>query len=145
MARYVRHIDGRNEPVIEYVNIAANQTIKVGDLIQINATSKKGEAAVAASTTLVGIAQKDITTGASVGAADRIPVTLLKNAVIRIDYIGTTKTTLAETDLYLTKFDLNDKKSVNLDDVTGGMVQVLEYNNTAKRLDCVFSAANLAY
>jgi hypothetical protein len=144
MATYKRSITGRNEPVTVNLNIAASQTITAGDLLQINATSRKGEAAVAASTTLFGIAQADITTGASVDDTDSIPVTLLEGAVIRIDYTGTTKTSLAETDLYSTAFDLSDKKTLNLDDTTGGMCKVLAFDNDNDTADVVIARANLA-
>ncbi|MNT26768.1 hypothetical protein D3C72_1623620 [compost metagenome] len=142
MARYVETIDGRNQAVTKFINIDANQTIKTGDLIQINGATGKGVVAVAASTTLIGIAQKDITTGATVTSKDNIPVTLLKSAVVRIDYTGTTKSSLAETDLYTVKFDLGSKNTVNLDDTTGGMCQVIAYDNTKKTADVVFTAAS---
>jgi hypothetical protein len=144
MATYKKSITGRNEPVTVNLNIAASQTITAGDLLQINATSRKGEAAVAASSALFGIAQADITTGASVTSADSIPVTLLEGAVIRIAYTGSTKTTLAETDLYSTAFDLSDKKTLNLDDTTGGMCKVLAYDNDNDTADVVIARANLA-
>lgn len=143
--RYIKHIDGRNQPVVEYFNVAASQTINAGDLVQVNATSRKIEAAVAASTTLIGVAHKSITTGASVTSSDNIPVVLLKNAVFRTTYVGTTKTTLVETDLYTTKFDLSDKTAINLDDTLGGMASVLNYDNTKKTADVVFATANLAF
>lgn len=135
MARFIEMIDGRNQAVVKYFNVGASQTINEGDLVQIDATSRKIVAGVAASTTLVGIANRSITTGASPTAKDNIGVTLLKNAVVRLSYVGTTKTTLAEADLYSTKFDLSDKVSINLDDTTGGMCQVLAYDNTKKTAD----------
>jgi hypothetical protein len=144
MATYKKSITGRNEPVTVNLNIAASQTINEGDLIQIDATSRKGEAAVVASTTLIGIAQTAITTGASVDDTDSIPVTLLEGAVIRIAYTGSTKTTLAETDLYSTSFDLSDKKTLNLDDTTGGMCKVLAFDNDNDTADVVIARANLA-
>lgn len=128
-----------------FVNIGASQTINVGDLIQIDGTTRKGVVAVAASATLIGIAEEAITTGASVTTADNIPVTLLKGQVMRIDFTGSTKTTLAETDLYSTAFDLSDKKTINLDDTTGGMCKVLAYDNTNGTADVVVADANLAY
>lgn len=139
MARFIETIDGRNQAVVKNFNVGASQTINEGDLVQIDATSRKIVAAVAASTTLVGIANRSITTGASVTSKDNIGVTLLKSVVVRVSYVGTTKTTLAETDLYTTKFDLNDKNSINLDDTTGGMCQVIAYDNTQKTADVVIS------
>lgn len=144
MARFLRSaVTGGNLPHTTYVNIAANQTIKSGDLIQISAGL--GQVAVAASTTLIGVAAADITTGASVTSKDRIPVTLLKDAVILIDYVGTTKTTLTDADRYGTSFDLSDKKTLNLDDTVGGMFKVLGYDNAKKKAEVVALYANLAY
>lgn len=140
MARFIETIDGRNQAVVKNFNVGASQTINEGDLVQIDSTTRKLVVAVAASTTIVGIANRSITTGSTVTAKDNIGVTLLKNAVIRIPYVGTTKSTLAETDLYTTKFDLSDKTSINLDDTTGGMCQVLAYDNTKKTADVVISA-----
>lgn len=145
MARYIETIDGRNQAVVKNFNVDASQTIKEGDLVQVNATTGKIVVAAAASTTLLGIANKDITTGASVTAKDNIGVTLLKNSVIRIPFTGTTKTTLAEADLYTVKFDLGGKNSINLDDTTGGMAQVIAYDNTKKTADVVIAAAALVF
>lgn len=139
MARFIEMIDGRNQAVVKYFNVGANQTIKEGDALQIDAATGKVVAAVAASTTLIGTANKDITTGGTVTAKDNIGVTLFKNSVFRFPYSGTTKTTLAETDLYTVKFDLANKNSINLDDTTGGMCQVIAYDNAKKTADVVIS------
>lgn len=142
MARFIKTITGRNEPVTHSLLIAASQTVAVGDLIEI--TSGKGVLAVAASTTLIGIAQEAITTGVSVDDTDRIPVILLEGAIVRIDYTGTSKTTIADADMYGTAFDLSDEKTIDLDDTTGGMCKVVGYDNTASTADVVIARANLA-
>lgn len=144
MPSYVRNIDGRNQPVTISVNIAASQTIEMGDLIQINATSRKGEKAVAASDTLIGIANASIATGSAVTEDDNIPVILLDGAIIRVGYVGTEKTSLAEGDLYSTLFDLADEKSIGLDDTTGGMCRVVAYDNEKNTADVVIARANYA-
>lgn len=144
MAQFIKSLfKSENRPATLWINIAASQTIKQGDLIQINATSHLGEAAVSASATIAGIADADITTGASpVAGVDQIPVTLVRGEVVRIAYIGTTKPTLAPADLYTTKFDLSDKKTLNLDDTTDGMCQVIAYDNTKKTADVVIATDN---
>lgn len=139
MARFIEMIDGRNQAVVKYFNVGASQTIKEGDALQIDAATGKVVVAVAASTTLIGVANKDITTGSTVTSKDNIGVTLFKNSVFRFPYSGTTKTTLAETDLYTVKFDLANKNSINLDDTTGGMCQVIAYDNAKKTADVVIS------
>ncbi|MEO3947628.1 hypothetical protein [Gorillibacterium sp. CAU 1737] len=142
MARYLNSIfKADNEPRTAWFDVGASQTINEGDLVV--ASSGVIVVAAAAATAIVGIAAASITTGASpVAGVDRIPVTLVKDAVIRIDYTGTTKTTLAVADKYGTAFDLGTKRTLNLDDTTGGMLQVIDYNNTNKTADVVILAAN---
>jgi hypothetical protein len=140
MGRFIEMIDGRNQAVVKYFNVGASQTIKEGDALQIDAATGKVVAAVGGSTTLIGVANKDITTGGTVSAKDNIGVTLFKNSVFRFPFTGTTKTTLEEADLYTKKFDLGGKNSINLDDTTGGMCQVIAYDNTNKTADVVISA-----
>jgi len=117
----------------------------VGDLIQIDATSKKGEVAIAASTTIVGIAQQAITTTTAT-ALDVIPIALVKGEVIRaaVSQAGTKKT-FATTDKYLTAYDLLNKTTIAPDDTTGGMCMVQDYDNTAHTVDFIIADANLAY
>lgn len=143
MARYLKSISGYNDPVDVEWRVAASQTINVGDLVQLNTTSRMLEVAVAASTTLAGIAQESIVTGATVTSGDKINITPLTGLVARIAFVGTTKTTLATTDMATTLFDLSSKVAMNLDDVTGGMCSVVGYNNTNKTADVVFAAANV--
>lgn len=144
MASIVRSArDTDNVPVIVWVNVADSQTIVVGDLVQINGTSRKAEAAVAASTTIVGISQKAITTGTAT-AADKIPVALVRGQVVRIAVSqGGTKKTFADTDKYTTAYDLLNKTTVAPDDTTGGMCYVQDYNNTQNTVDVLFADASL--
>lgn len=136
MARFIEQVDGRNQAVVINFNVDANQTISEGDPVEVNATTGKIRAASTGSTTLVGAANRAITTGATVTAANNIGVTLFKNAVHRFPYVGTTKTSLTEADLYTKKFDLSSK-SINLDTATGGQFIVKAYNNTNKTVDVV--------
>ena len=144
MARFIRTLHGYNQPVAVRWRVAINQTINVGDIVQLNSTSRYLEAGVAASTTLVGIAEEAITTGGTVTSKDAIPVTPLTGGVFRVPFTGSTKTTLADTDLVTTAFDLSNKTTINLDDTTGGMCSVLGYNNTAGYADVAFATANVA-
>lgn len=142
IVRSARNAD--NVPIIYHLGIDVSQTIAVGDLIQIDSTSRLGEVAVAASTTIVGIAQGAITTGASVTAADKIPVALVRGFVIRaaVSQAGTKKT-FADTDKYTTAYDLLNKTTIAPDDTTGGMCMVQDYNNTANTVDFIIADANL--
>lgn len=129
--------------VVGGILVADSQTIKAGDLVQINGTSRKLEAAVAASTTIAGIANHDITTTTAT-ASDVLSITKVRGQVIRlaVDQTGTKKT-FAQTDAYTTAFDLKDKKSVNPDDTTGGMLYVQAWDNTANTVDVIIADANL--
>jgi hypothetical protein len=142
IVRAARNAD--NVPVIYHLAIDVNQTINVGDLIQIDATSRLGKVAVAASTTIVGIAQEAITTGGTVTSADTIPVALVRGFVVRaaVSQAGTKKT-FADTDKYTTAYDLLNKTTIAPDDTTGGMCYVQAYNNTLNTVDVLFADANL--
>ena len=134
-----------NVPIIYHLAIDDSQTIDVGDLIQIDATSKKGEVAVAASTTIAGIAMEAITTTTAT-VADVIPIALVRGQVVRmaVSQAGTKKT-FATTDKYLTAYDLLNKTTIAPDDTTGGMCYVQDFDNTANTVDVIFAEANLAY
>lgn len=145
MAKIVRSVtNADNVPTVVHLPVGASQTIEIGDLVQIDGSTRKLVVAAAASTTLVGIAQEAITTGS--GGTDReIPVVLIRNQVVRIPFAtGGSKTTFADTDKYTTAYDLGSKNSVNPDDTTGGMCYIQDYNNTDATVDVVFASANLA-
>lgn len=133
-----------NVPIVVTVGVADTQTIVAGDLLQINATSKLAEVAVAASTTIVGIANVSITT-ATAALTDVVSITLVKNEVVRmaVSQAGTKKT-FATTDKYLTAYDLLNKTTIAPDDTTGGMCYVQAYDNTLNTVDVMFALANLA-
>ena len=146
MASIVRSVtNADNVPTVVWVPVDVSQTIVNGDLVQIDATSRKLEVAVAASTTIVGVALESITTGVSVTADDQIPVALVRNQVVRIPYAtGGTKTSFADTDKYTTAYDLSNKNLINPDDTTGGMCFVQAYDNDADTVDVIFALASLA-
>ena len=121
MARYIRTISGYNEPVNVKWRVDINQTITEGDIVQIDGTSRWLEAAAPESTTLVGVAMQSITTGGTVTVADSIDVLPLTGVVIRLDYVGSSKTSLADTDLLTTLFDIDNGTEMDLDDTTNGM------------------------
>ena len=63
-----------------------------------------------------------------------------KNAIIRAPYIGTTTSSLADSDLGK-GFGLKDGKSINLDDETGAVCICQSYDNENKTIDFVFTQA----
>ena len=134
-----------NVGLIYWLAIDDTQTIAIGDLIQLDATSKKGEVAVAASTTIVGIAQQAITTTTAT-ALDVIPIALVRGEVVRADVSQAgTKKTFATTDKYLTAYDLLNKTTIAPDDTTNGMCMVQDFDNTAHTVDFIIADAALAY
>lgn len=143
MARYIRSISGYNNPVEVRWRVATSQTIAVGDVVQLDATSRYIEAAEPASTTLVGIAQEAITTTGTITASDEIGIIPLTGIVVRMSYTGSSKTSLADTDLATTLFDIDNGTTIDLDDTTGGMCSVVDYDNTADTADVIFAAANV--
>ena len=143
MARYIRNISGYNEPVHIRWRVAASQTIKEGDLVELDATSRYLKPASASSTTLVGIALESITTGAQVSPQDAIKVLPLTGIVVRMSYAGSSKPTLADSDLATTLFNLSDATTIDLDNTTNGMCSVVAYDNTRKPADVIFAADNV--
>lgn len=144
MFRFRYMIDGKSNPTIVKWPVAASQTITKGELLEL--ASGRAQTAAAASLVILGVAEADITTGASVTDADAIPVLLARNAVFDVDYTGATKTSVSSADNG-TAFDLNaGAQSINLDDTTGGMCKMfLSYDNTAKTVHVVIDDANIVY
>lgn len=133
-----------NDTVVRHLLVADSQTIAIGDLLQIASASGKLEVAVAASTSIVGIAQEAITTTTAT-ATDIIPVALVRGQVVRaaVDQTGTKKT-FDQADYYLTAYDLKSKTAINPDDTTGGMCYVVDSDSDADTADVIFKDANLA-
>lgn len=124
--------------------VAINQTIAIGDLLIIGASTRKLEVAVAATTALYGIAMENITTGGTVTDLDAILVEPIRGQVVRIPFTNAgTKKTFADTDKYLTAFDLLNKTTVNPDDTTGGMCFIQAYDNTKLTVDVIIAPANI--
>jgi hypothetical protein len=61
-----------------------------------------------------------------------------------MDYTGSSKTSLADTDLVTTLFDIDNGTTIDLDDTTGGMCSVVAYDNDNDTADVIFAAANIA-
>lgn len=145
MASIVRNARGNNNDVIiRHLLVDDSQTIAIGDLLQIESTAGKLELAVAASTSIVGIALEAITTTTAT-AADVIPVALVRGQVVRVDvYQGGGKDTFDQADFYLTAYDLEDEVSVDPNDTTNGMCYVVANDQTADTADVIFADASLA-
>ena len=113
------------------------QTILKGDIIIVSS----GKASLGADGTctdgvVLGTATHAITTTTAT-ATDILKVDVDKKGIYRFDYAGSSKTSLAATDLYDTIFDVNDAHTVDLDDTTGGCCIVVDYDNTAETCDVI--------
>lgn len=141
----VRNARGsNNDIVIRTLLIADSQTVAIGDLLQVASASGKLEVAVAASTSIVGIALEAITTTTAT-ATDVIPVALVRGQVVRMDvFQGGAKDNFAQADFYLTAYDLENKTSVDPNDTTNGMLYVQANDQTLNTADVIFDDAALA-
>lgn len=135
MWKFKKLISGYDITSVRF-NVAANQTIKKGDPVFLAAGVVRK--ATNADTTLLGIAADDVTTGASVAAGvDVLSVYMQKGMVWTVPYTTGTKTNLAAADVGAAGFGILDTGNLNLDDVTGPVAMVLDYNNTLKTADVI--------
>jgi hypothetical protein len=141
IARSAKNAD--NVPIIVTLPIDVSQTIARGDLLEVNATSRRLQAASVNSTTIVGIAEQAITTGASNLPTDNIPVVLVRHEVIKIavDQTGAKKT-FVQADFYTTAYNLKDKKSIDPNNTTTGMCFVQAFDSINLTADVIISASN---
>ena len=105
-----------------------------GDLVVIASDLVVKAAAAPVDATILGIATE------TADAAELIIVELIENNTVMSDYAGTTKPTLADTDLG-TAFDLTDSTKVNLDDTIGGACICVGYDNNIKQIMFVIPQA----
>lgn len=131
-AKYVYSLDN-SQPM--NVKLKTGAAIKAGDILAIASGVVSAVAAAAAAGTIIGIAMADADAGAIA------PVMVLNDrSVVRVPYIGTTKTSLVEADRITTAFDWDaTHKKLNLDDTTGGFLKVVAFNNTDKTADVLIS------
>ncbi|MEC0265140.1 hypothetical protein [Paenibacillus anseongense] len=139
MARYGVYkgsVDG-SAPVHKLMPVAANQTLKNGFVV-VNSTNRAAAAGQAAADgTVYGVTVNSITTTGTVGASDTVFVDVNPNSIYEFPYVGSTKTSLTDSDLGTT-FDLGaNAYTVNLDDTTGGYFRCVGYSNTKKTIDVV--------
>jgi hypothetical protein len=145
--RYSYHLVGPAEYVVRKFKVAANQDIKYGNLVKLNASGKVVEAAAAA-TNILGVALEDKATGASPTDADTLNVLVpVSFTVFEADYAGSTKTSLTDADIGVV-FDIvvgsDGDHKVNLDDTTGGMCKVVAFDNARKVAYVIITSRLLA-
>jgi len=128
MFRYMRNIEGNSNPVMMWVKATAtaeNQPA-AGDAVAIS--SGLAVKASASSTLILGIAKEDTIDDNSNPLDQHVLVIVDPQATFEVGYTGTTKTTLADTDLFA-YFDLSDEATLDLDASTKDHFTVLEYDN----------------
>ena len=143
----VRSIYGNLDATVRTgILVADNQTINVGDLLQLNSTGiSKVEVAIAASTTIIGYALNAITTTTAT-TSSTVDIQMARGTVFRAPYSTTgSKTTFASSDLYNVAYDLLNKTTINTNDTSGGMCYIQGFNNTAVTVDFIINSTNLAF
>lgn len=107
------------------VNAAYLQVAQQGDLVKLDAAGEV-VAAVAGDTAVLGVSE-------GLDFLKRVAkVRLNPNAVYEVKYTGVTKTSVTQADVGKT-FDIGASPNiVNLDDMAGGMCQVVDFDNVKK-------------
>jgi hypothetical protein len=108
-----------------------------GDLLVLVSAEWKKAGTAPAAGTIVGIALGDADDG------DRASVEFIGGRLVMTDYAGTTKTSLADADLGKI-FDINGTSlKLDLDDTTGGVFVVTDYDNARKVAFGFFTEASV--
>lgn len=131
-------LDG-DAPSAKDFTLDTTNTPAIGDCV----TLVSGKLQKATSTTtavlgaMVGANFVGITSGT--GTTGQLPPTIGKvvadvEAVYRVDYVGTTKTSLSQADIG-SSFNLSDAEHLNLDGTSGSyaLFTVVDYDNTNKK------------
>lgn len=143
MARFIRTAIGYNDPIELTWRVMPSVTINEGDLVEVDNTTKQLKPAVAASTTLAGISQQTIITGATVTPDDAISIIPLTDVVLRITFDDSgAKKTFTDTDLANVKFDLKNASTLD-PNITTGSFAVLDYNNEKLWADVICADVNI--
>lgn len=133
---YKGSLDG-SSPIYKEVPVNASQTIVKGSIV-VKATGKASVAAAGATAgTVWGVAAQDVTTGASVDADDVIKIDVNPMSIYEMPHNTTgTKTSVTKADIG-SVFDLSatDNYTVNLDDTTGGFLEVTGINEGRSVVD----------
>ena len=112
---------GPADPLNMKFTVATGQTVTRGQLLEL--TSGTVQKASNGSTSIIGVALEDGSAG------DEVLVMVSNDVVFRVPFTGAVKTSLTTSDIG-TAFDItSDADAIDLDDTTGGMCQVLRYDN----------------
>lgn len=118
--------------------VANNQTIKKGDPLVLS-SGKVAKAGAAVTAGFLGFAVEAITTTTAT-ADDVILVDINPASIYEMKYVGTTKTSVAVTDIG-SAFDFKPASdAIDLDDVTDAYFIVLGYDNEKETVDVIAKA-----
>ena len=104
-------IDGT--PVNTFLMLAGTGGVTAEGLVVVSSGKAVKAAQPISAATLVGIARTTVASGSYV------QVDLIENHLIQANFTGSSKTSLADTDL-ATVFDVSSETALNLDDTSGG-------------------------
>lgn len=145
MALAIRNTVGDNTPSCIDVKPMANSAITEGDIVTIDTTTKKLRRA-GATDMFWGIAMTSYPATAAPLDHDRVNVHTTNTWVVRIPYVGTTKTSLTDADMYDTLFPLNAAQQLNLDGAgPDNIFTVVGYDNARKTADVVMQRDVVGY
>lgn len=136
---YKYDIDGA-EPISIALPCVTSTSFDAGDIVEFS--SGLIRKAVAGSTAIAGVAVEGVVSAA---AGQKVQVLVSRGAIFRVKYTPGTKTSLTNADRG-TAFDLDasNAKTINLDDTTGGMCVVIDFDNVAKTADVLLKSRTLA-
>ena len=122
--------DGKTSTVVKF--LVGSGGVAKGDLVAL--AGGKIVKAAAQATAALGIALQ------TAADTEYALVDIAGARIITSEYTGTSKTSVADTDLG-TVFDLTDENTVNLDDVGSGICICVGYNNDKKTIDFILTEA----
>lgn len=126
-----------SEPMIVSLPVVTGTTFDENDILEFSAGGLI-QLAAAGSVRIAGVAVEGVV---NAPAGTKVQVMVSKGAVYRASYTGSTKTALTNADRGVA-FDLKTtaRKQIDLDDTTGGMCVVVDFNNEEKWADVLLKS-----
>lgn len=134
---------GAGVPTARKILVNDSQTLVVGDLLIVSSGKASKAAEAVSDDTILGIATSNITTTTATTSDFIEYIPIFPDMLFRVTYTGSSKTSLAATDLQATAFDITTAHKLDLDDTTGGIMYVEDYNNNDKMAVVRFVPAKL--
>lgn len=125
--------DGKAGRILKFIAGSGGSTR--GALMVVSSGKAVKAAAAPTAATVLGIACN------TVSADGIVEIEAIDNRMVTAAYTGSTKTTLADTDIG-TAFDLDDSLTVDLDDVADGICICQGYDNEGKTITFIIPEAS---